>query len=211
MLGLEFGRRCREHAFEQQVGETREAPAELSGRRRTGDDADADQKFLLLGKDPGAIEHILVAARLAEERIEPTRQLLPARQSAKELGFEQRIDHMRPPGDRVGEVGRVAHHHGEQRHKRLVGGEQREQLDAGRQAGEEMVEGDQRRIRRFGLGEGDDEARRDLGQKLAGSRRPHGRVTAKMPGGDDADGVFRPGKAELGEGIECAGVDVVAG
>ena len=211
MLSFKFGRRRRQHALEQQVGEPGEAAAELAGRGGAGDDADADQELLFLGEDPGAVEDILVATRLAEEGVEPARQFLPAGQRAEELRFEQSVHHMRPPGDRFGQIGRVAHHHGEQRHQRLVGGQQREQLDAGRQAGEEMVEGDQRGIRRFGFGEGDDEARRDLGQKLAGPRRPHGRVAAEMPGGDDADGVFRPGEAELGEGVERAGIDVVAG
>ena len=89
--------------------------------------------------------------------------------------------------------------------------QQREQLDAGRQAGEEGVEADQRLVGAAGLAEGLQQRRRQLGQPLARLGRLRRAVAAEMPAANDPADVARPLEAEARQRLQRVGIVDVAG
>ena len=93
---------------------------------------------------------------------------------------------MRAAGDDAGKARRRPHDRGEQPQQGGVGLEQREELDAGRQPGEELVEADQRLVGAARLPEGLEQRRRKLCQPFARLGRACRPVAAEMPGADDA-------------------------
>ena len=69
--------------------------ARLLGRKRAGEDSRADQEHVLLAEQADRIEHVLVAARLAERVRKLRLQPLRVRQRAEEARVDQRIDDVR--------------------------------------------------------------------------------------------------------------------
>src|SRR5690606_24637265 len=89
--------------------------------------------------------------------------------------------------------------------------QQREQLDARRQAFQELVEAQDRLVGAARLAEGLEQRRGELGQPLARLRRLRRAVAAEVPGADDATDVARPLEAEVGQRLQRVGIVDVAG
>ena len=60
--------------------------------------------------------------------------------------LQQRVEHARAPGDRFGELGRRAHDRGDEFEQARLRDQQREELHAGRQFRDELVESRERRV-----------------------------------------------------------------
>ena len=100
---------------------------------------------------------------------------------------------------------------GHQLEQRRVGLEQREELDAGRQVAEEEVEVQQRLVGRGGRAQRLQQARHQLGQKLARAGRRGGAIAAVMPAPHDAGRRRRIAEAERLQGRQRARIVVGAG
>ena len=95
---------------------------------------------MLLAEQAGAVEQVLVGARLRERRGEPSAELGVVRQRAEEARIDQRIHHLRMVRQDVGEPRRGAEHEREQRDQIGILPQQRQQPRRAVQLGEEMVE-----------------------------------------------------------------------
>ena len=173
---------------DQDIGQPREHVARLLGGNRSREDARTDQEHVFLAEQADRIEHILVAAGLAER----TRQLgfkpRRLRQRAEEARVDQRIDDVRVLRQDVGETGRDAENERDEANELRILPQQRQQTSAGAQAGEELIEGGERRVRVFRLRElvDDDRDKRDQvsPRLLAAQGAVSGRVPALHRGGN---------------------------
>ena len=102
-------------------------------------------------------------------------------QAAEEARVEHGVERAAALAQDAREPRRRAHDGGDQLEQARVLLQEREQLHAGRQLGQEAVEADEGEIGIGGLGERLDQRRLHLGQQLAGAWRAHGGVAAVVP------------------------------
>ena len=189
----------------------RRAPA-WRGADRAGKHADADQEGLLLPEDAGAVEHVLVGIGLGERRGEA--------RSASDLARRQRSRRRPARSARRGHATRwmtISARRGavpmivaSRSSRPGLRAEEREELDAGRHARQEAVEGGEGGVGVVGPRQRLEQRRRDLGQPLARRGRAHRRVAAEMPAADrrasPRDGLAKPSRDERRERLRIVGV-----
>ena len=154
------------------VGEAREGLPGLLRGHRAGQDARADQEYLLLAEQADAVEEILMGAGLRQRNRKGRLELLRSRQGAEKSLVGERVHHLGMLGERIGEPRRGAEHAGDEGHEVGVLPQQREQPRPAMQIAEEAVEGDERGIGIFGARDVIDQDRHELGEHGAGRRRP---------------------------------------
>jgi hypothetical protein len=166
----------------------------------------------LLGrKDAQAVEHVLVGPVAFKESGETSRQIGAVGQFGQKGRIKQSVEDVRPARDDGGQPGGRAHDRRKQLQQSRIGLEQREQLDAGGQTGEELVEAYQRLVRPARLAEGLQQCRRQFGQPLARLCRLGDAITAEMPAADDAADVARSLETEALQGLQRVGIINIAG
>ncbi len=209
--GGEFAAHGLKQHCHQRVGEVGVGMAGLAHADGAGEHAHTDQERLLLAEDAGAVEHVLEGTGLGERRGEQLGQHRLVGKPFEEGRLDHRIEDVGARDHRLGETRRG----GEDRRQKVeeigIGLKQGEELDAGRHAGEEAVEGDKRRVGVVGRRQRLDQHRHELGQPLARARRAGCRVAAVVPVADRAGDLGRMAVAELREGGEGVGVVGVAG
>ena len=196
---------------DREVGKIGKGLAGAAGVDRACKQPHADQEFLLRAEDAQPVEHLLVFGRAVDERRKPGRQVGAIRQFREQRRVEQPVENMRPARDDAGQPGRGAHDGGKQLQQAGIGLQQREKLDAGRQAGEELVEAHQRLVGLACLAESLQQGRRQFGQPFARLGRLGGAVAAEMPAAYDPANVARPPEAKPRQRAQRIGVVHVAG
>ena len=159
---------------------------------RAGQQAHADQELLLGREDAQPVEHFLVRGRALQEGGQPRRQI----GAVGKLGQERsdRAARRRHAGRRVmiwASRGAAPMIVAISLSSAGIGLQQREELDAGRQAGQEGVEAHERVVGALGAAERRQQRRRQFGQPLARLGRLRRLVAPEMPGADDAGDVAR--------------------
>ncbi len=187
----------REQARHQRIGEVGVGVAGLAHADGAGEHPHADQERLLLAEDAGAVEHVLEGDRLGEARREQVGEHRLVGKAFEEGRLDHRIEDVGAGDHGLGQPRR----RGEDRRQKIeqvgIGLKQREELDAGRHAGEEAVEGDERRVGVLGLRQRLDQDRHELGQPLARAGRAGGRIAAVVPVADGAGDLGGLAVAEL--------------
>ena len=125
-------------------------------------------------------------------RIDQPVELLGGRQHAERAGIEHRIEQAPAARKNARQARRRAHDVGEQPQQARICAQQRKELHAGRQLGEEAVEAGEGAIGIGGIGERRHQQRLHLGQALARPRAAHRRVAAMMPAADDGQHLCGP-------------------
>ncbi len=159
-IGLDAGMQ----RADQQVGKSREHFAGLFRRKRTRQDAGADQEHVLLAEQPDRVEHVLVAAALAKRLGKIGLEPLGIGQRAEKARIDQRIDDVRVLRENLGKPRRGTEDERDEANKLRILPQQREQTPAGAQAGEKPVESCKGRIRIFRPRELIDDDRDQLGR-----------------------------------------------
>ena len=111
----------------------------------------------------------------------------------------------------LGEPRRRAKDRRDQIQKLWIGLEQREQLDARRQAGQKPVEGDEGEIGIAALGERRQKRRHQLGEALAGPRRAGCGIAAEMPAAHRRRELAWLAEAHRRQGLDGLGIIAGAG
>ena len=181
-LALHLGLHGGDDAFGQQcVG-----AAGLGGGDGAGQHAHADQELLLAGEQARAIEHLLEVGGTLELGGDQGIEAGAVGQAAEEARIEHGIERAAALAQDAREPRRRAHDGGDQLEQARVLFQQREQLHAGRQLGQEAVEADEGQVGIGGIGQRLDQRRLHLGQQLAGARRcarpGSGRDASRAPG-----------------------------
>ncbi len=179
-LALDLGLHGGDHAFGQQ----RVGAARLRGGDGAGEHAHADQELLLVGEEARAVQRRLEIAGAFQLGGDHRLEVGAVGQAAEEAGVEHGVEHAPALAQDAGEPGRGAHDGGDHLEQGRLLLQEREQLHARRQLGEEAVEADEGEIGIGGLGERLDQHRLHLGEQLAGARAAHGRVAPVMPAAD---------------------------
>ena len=198
--------------IDQPLGEQRVGAAGLVGLDGARQHAHADEELLLAADDARAVEHVLdVVLAVADLGGDEPVELLGRRQHAERARIEHGIEQPAAARQDARQARRRAHDVGEQPQQRRIGAQQREQLHAGRQLGEEAVEAGQRAVGIGGVGERRDQQRLHLGEAFARARRAHGRIAAVMPAADDGQHLGGLREAHLLQRRDGARIVLLAG
>ena len=160
-----------------------EAPCpRLSAGSMPLEQPDRNQEALLGGEEPRAVEHVLVASRLAEASLEPLRDPSAPATLAERARVEQRVGDVRPAREDLREPRRGARalSRGDRAARDCCVSSAKSCAPAG-SALQQAVEGAHRRVRIAGARERLEQRRRDLGQALARGGRAHRREAPEMP------------------------------
>ena len=176
-----------------------------------GQHAHADEERLLAADDAGAVQRLLERGGTADLGIDHGREHIGAGQAAEEARVEHGIEHAPAAAQDAGQARRRAHDVGDEAQQARVRAQQREELHAGRQLGQEAVEADEGEIGVGGLGQRVDQQRLHLGQQLAGARAAHGGIAAVMPAAHGGDDLGRIGKAHRRQRRRGDGIIGLAG
>ena len=145
-----------------------------------GQQAGSDQELLLLPDDAGAVDHLLVVARVAKKRLDLGRRSTLRRAHVVGKGrIDQPVHDMGAVDHRLGHARRRGHQRHQQAAQVGVVAQQREQLHARRQARQEIVEPGQRLVGIAGFGNRRQQRRQQFGQMRA-RRRGAGRGVAAI-------------------------------
>ena len=193
---------------DEQVGKSGEHFAGLLRRKRSGQNASADQEHVFLAEQPDRIEHFLVAAGLAQRRGEIGLEPFGIGQRAEEARVDERIDDVRMLRENFGEPWRGAENERDEANEFRILPQQREQAPAGAQAGEKTVESGESRIRIFRPRELIDDDGNQLGQIFPRLFAAQGAIAAAVPAPHGGGNFARLAKAHFREPIErlAAGV-----
>src|SRR4029078_1442179 len=139
--GNEVFLHARKECADEYFGEAGINLARLPGRDRSGQDSRADQEHALLAEQADRVEHVLVAAGLAERRDKLRGQQLLVRYGAEEARVDERIDDVRVVGQNIGETRRKTDDQRDEANEVRILPQQREEASAGAEPGEEAVKG----------------------------------------------------------------------
>ncbi len=135
------------HGGDDAFGQQRVGAAGLGGGDGAGQHAHADQELLLAGEQAGAIEHLLEVGGTLELGGDQGIEAGAVGQAAEEARIEHGIERAPALAQDAREPRRRAHDGGQQLEQARVLLQEREQLHAGRQLGQEAVEADEGRDR----------------------------------------------------------------
>ena len=135
---------------------------------------------------------------------------MKARQLSQQSRIEHAVEDMRLGGDDLGQPRRRRHDVDDEEKQGRIVAQQREKLNAGRQAGDEVVEAQQGLVGTGALAEDAQELGRQLRQPLACFHRLRRAVAAVMPGADDVGDVGGALEAELEKRRQRVGVVALA-
>ena len=139
------------------------------------------------------------------------RELLAIGQPLQEIRGEQGVEQVHMRAQIAREPGCSAHQVGEQAQQLRIGAQQREQLHARGQAGQELVEQAERRVAVRLVVQRVEERRHQLGQELAGAGRARGADVAVVPGANPGRDRRRVAKPHAGQRRQRVGIVVRAG
>ena len=179
------------HGLDDALGQQRVGAAGLGGADGAGQHAHADQELLLAGEQARTIEHLLEVAGALNSAAIMASRLASSGRLPKKPGVEHGIEHAPALAQDAREPRRRAHDGGDQLDQARVLLQEREQLHARGQLGQEAVEADEGEIGIGGIGQRLDQRRLHLGQQLAGTGRAHGRVAPVMPAAHHGDDLGR--------------------
>ena len=128
------------------------------------------------------VERLLIVARLAERSADNLPELVGGRHRAEESGIEHRIEQPRPARQDRGESRRRPHDVGDEPREAWIGGEQREELHAGRHLGHDLVEGGEREVGVGGAAEGVEQRGKERAEPLARPLAARRGIAAGLPG-----------------------------
>ena len=211
MLDREVRFRRALHGADQFLGELRVGAAGERGGNHAGQHAHADQERLLVADDAGAVERILEIGGAVELGGNDGRDLFGARQIAQHARIEHGIEYAAAAAQNARQPRRGAHDVGDEPQQLGVGAQQREQLNARRQLGQETVEARKRGAGRGRVGQRLDQQGLHLRQALARLGAAHGGVAAVMPAAHRRDHLGGLLVAELGQGFHGRGIVGLAG
>ncbi len=168
--------RAQRHIGDIAVGDRR--------RRRLdqpADELDADLEAPFAGPPPALIEVLLKELHVSQHAAQLGEKRLHARRRREEIGREDAVEKRGAARQLLGEAWRDAEDIGQQAQQIRMGMEHREQLHAGRQRVQELIE---RQERRVGIGLGRqrlEQQRRQFGQQFACAHAAHRPASAVVP------------------------------
>ena len=171
----------------------------------------ADLELAVVGEAAHRVERVLDVVAARQRPVELAGKGLDVRDRLEEIGRQHGIEQADVAAEVAGKPGCDAHQVGDQGQQARIGAEQREQLHAGRQAADELVEAGERRIRLGLRRERVQQLRHQIGQQLARAGVAAGADVAVVPGPDARRDRLRPGEAHLRQGRDRRRVVLGAG
>ena len=150
----ELGFDALDQRFQNRVGERREGPAGRLALDRARQKPDADQEALFGGEDAQPRQALFEELSIAQKGRQSLAQKIARRNLAVEGRVQQGVEDMRAQRDGVGQARRGGDRQRQKLQKTRIGGDQREELKAGRQALQEAVKTGQRIVGVLPLAEG---------------------------------------------------------
>ena len=178
MLALELGLDARRQSRDQSLGKRGIGRSGLRRGDRSRDHPHADEEALLASDDPRPVERVLVVVRLIER---PDHELLELRRCghrAEEPWIEHGIEQARTAAEDGRKPRCRPHDVGDQAQQTRVGGEEGEELHAGRHLRHHLVEGGECQVGLGGASEGVEQRGEEFREALAGALAPRGGVAA---------------------------------
>src|SRR5208282_3853206 len=187
---------------DQYIGQSREHVARLLGRNRSREDTRANQEHVFLAEQADRIEHILVAAGLAERACKLPFEPHHLGQRAKKTRVDQRIDDMRVLRQNIGEARGDPENERDEANELRILPQQRQQTSACAQAAKKLIEGGESRIRVFGARELIDDDGDKLDEVRSRLLAPQGAVGGRVPAVHGGGNLARLPKTQFRQPIE---------
>ena len=171
----------------------------------------ADLELAVVRKAAHRVQDVLDVVAARQGAIELAGKGLRARDRLEEVGRQHGVEQAHVAAEMAGEPRCCPHQVGDQGQQARIGAEQREQLHAGRQAADELVEAGERCVR-LGLGrERVQQLRHQVGQQLARAGIAGRPDMAVVPGADPRRDRLRPREPHLRQGGDRRRVVLGAG
>lgn len=172
-----------ERGLDHQIGKVGEGAGGNLAADCAGEKPHADQEALFGSENAQPVENILIMPGIGEKASHAVGEIIARRHVAHQCRVQHAVEDMRTGGDDFGKARCGRHDRHQQVEQRRVVAEQRKELDAGRQAGEEIIETQQCLIGPFAFTEGAQQVRCQLRQPFARLHRLRRTVTAIVPCG----------------------------